>query len=91
MFAAQTVPEMAEDFPEGVPLLSLLSIPVAPVPEEAAHLVGASDVDKAAYPLEVWQGNSAFLLTAAVPPEARRPATKPLLNRRRGCSMLGAT
>lgn len=44
---------MKEEFPEGVPLLSLLSIPVAPVPEEAAHLDEASDGGKAANPLEV--------------------------------------
>jgi hypothetical protein len=47
------VPEMADDFPDGVPLLSLLSIPEAPVPEEAAHLKGSGDGGKFANPLEV--------------------------------------
>lgn len=49
----QAVPEMGDDFPGGVPLLSLLSIPVAPVAEESAHLAGASEAETAAYPLEV--------------------------------------
>lgn len=44
---------MADDFPEGVPLLSLLSIPEAPVPEEAAHLKAPGDGGKFANPLEV--------------------------------------
>lgn len=44
---------MEEAFPDGVPMLSLLSIPVAPVPEEAAHLEDASEGGKAANPLEV--------------------------------------
>ena len=47
------VPEMADDFPDGVPLLSLLSIPEAPVPEEAAHLKTPGDGGKFANPLEV--------------------------------------
>jgi hypothetical protein len=49
----QMVPEMADDFPDGVPLLSLLSIPEAPVPEEAAHLKTPGDDSKFANPLEV--------------------------------------
>lgn len=49
----QVVPEMAEEFPDGVPLLSLLSIPVIPVQEEAAHLKEDGEGQDAANPLEV--------------------------------------
>ena len=40
------------EYPEGCPLMSLLALPVAPVPEESAHLA-SSKSEPAAYPIEV--------------------------------------
>ena len=44
---------MGDDFPEGVPLLSLLALPVVPVQEEGAHLAEALETKPANNPLEV--------------------------------------
>lgn len=48
---SQDVLELGEGYPEGAPLLSLLAIPSAPVPEEAEHL--PADTTPATFPLEV--------------------------------------